>query len=134
MREDIRSAEAAVLRLAAGTALRDAVVVADPRAWLALDEGARAVLPYRLEGLPQWEQAARLPADLSLLDEPRLALALCHRDGWTREAALGPAARHPGLLPLIVVRAADWAAPVRERARKTLCELLDLEAPPSSRR
>lgn len=77
------------MRLAGGMPPANAIVVADPRAWIALDEAARVVLPYHLEGPPQWEQAAQLPADLSLLDEPRLALALCHRDGWTREAALG---------------------------------------------
>ncbi|MFD9323142.1 hypothetical protein ACFWDQ_36765 [Streptomyces sp. NPDC060053] len=125
MRGDTRGAEAAAVRLAGGTPLTDAVVVADPRAWLALDEAARVVLPHHLEGLPQWEQAAQLPADLSLLDEPRLALALCHRDGWTREAALRPAARYPGLLPLIVLRCGDWVAPVRESARRLLREVLD---------
>lgn len=113
------------MRLAGGMPLANAIVVADPRAWIALDEAARVVLPYHLEGPPQWEQAAQLPADLSLLDEPRLALALCHRDGWTRGAALGPAARYPGLLPLVVLRCADWVAPVRERARKVLREVLD---------
>ncbi|QJT06805.1 hypothetical protein G9272_13705 [Streptomyces asoensis] len=113
------------MRLAGGMPLAEAVVVADPRAWLALDEAVRVGLPYHLEGLPQWEQAAQLPADLSLLDEPRLALALCHRDGWTREAALEPAARYPDLLPLVVLRCADWVAPVRERARKVLREVLD---------
>ncbi|MER5192830.1 hypothetical protein ACWD3J_04910 [Streptomyces sp. NPDC002755] len=125
MREDRRGAEAAAVRLAGGMPLRNAVVVADPRAWLALDEAARVVFPHHLEDLPQWEQAAQLPADLSLLDEPRLALALCHRDGWTREAALGPAARYPDLLPLVVLRCGDWVTPVRERARKVLREALD---------
>nr|WP_253267787.1 hypothetical protein [Streptomyces asoensis] len=125
MRENRRGAGAAAVRLAGGMPLAEAVVVADPRAWLALDEAVRVGLPYHLEGLPQWEQAAQLPADLSLLDEPRLALALCHRDGWTREAALEPAARYPDLLPLVVLRCADWVAPVRERARKVLREVLD---------
>ncbi|MFH0180929.1 hypothetical protein [Streptomyces cacaoi] len=125
MRENRRGAGAAAVRLAGGMPLAEAVVVADPRAWLALDEVVRVGLPYHLEGLPQWEQAAQLPADLSLLDEPRLALALCHRDGWTREAALDQAARYPDLLPLVVLRCADWVAPVRERARKVLREVLD---------
>ncbi|MFI5469819.1 hypothetical protein ACIA6D_06260 [Streptomyces cacaoi] len=125
MRENRRGAGAAAVRLAGGMPLAEAVVVADPRAWLALDEVVRVGLPYHLEGLPQWEQAAQLPADLSLLDEPRLALALCHRDGWTREAALDQAARYPDLLPLVVLRCADRVAPVRERARKVLREVLD---------
>nr|WP_308285935.1 hypothetical protein [Streptomyces coriariae] len=125
VRENIRGGSAAAVRLAGGMPLANALVVGGPRAWIAWDEAARVVLPYHLEGLPQWEQAAQLPADPSLLDEPRLALALCHRDGWTREAALGPAARYPDLLPLVVLRCADWVAPVRERARKVLREVLD---------
>lgn len=58
----------------------------------------------------------------------RLALALCHPDGRVREAALDGVAEHPALLPLLVVRAADWAAPVRERARRLLGGVLDVEA------
>ncbi|MDX3797403.1 hypothetical protein [Streptomyces sp. AK04-3B] len=124
MSQDIRSGTAAAALLAAGTPVRDAVAVADPRAWLALDQGARRPDLRGWDDLTHWERVVPLPADLSLLDEPRLALALCHRDGRTREAALGPAARHAGLLPLVVVRCADWAAPVRERAREVLGERL----------
>lgn len=57
----------------------------------------------------------------------RLALALCHPNGRVREAALEGAAEHPVLLPLLVVRAGDWVAPVRERARRLLGERLDVE-------
>ncbi|MGW1269442.1 hypothetical protein [Streptomyces sp. NPDC002491] len=120
--DDVCGGEAVALRLAAGARLADAVTAADPRAWLALDHGVRLADWY---GRTRWELRAPLPADLSLLGEPRLALALCHRDGRTREAALGPAARHAGLLPLVVVRCADWVAPVRERAREILRERLD---------
>ncbi|MGV9347742.1 hypothetical protein ACWDSD_23565 [Streptomyces spiralis] len=129
--EDIEGGEAAAERLAKGVPLRDALAVADPRAWLALDAGVREVDWYRyrpghLPG-PRWEHAAPLPADPASLDEPRLALALCHRDGRMRERALRRAAAHPGLLPLMVIRAADWAEPVRERARGLLRPLLDAD-------
>ncbi|WP_343244963.1 hypothetical protein [Streptomyces sp. SID14478] len=59
------------------------------------------------------------------LDDARLALALCHADGRVRKAAVGKAAGRPALLPLVVVRCADWAAPVRERARTVLRVGLD---------
>ncbi|WP_435808931.1 hypothetical protein [Streptomyces massasporeus] len=58
--------------------------------------------------------------------EPRLAVALCHPDGHTREAALARVAARPALLPLVVVRAADWAAPVRDKARELLRAGLDV--------
>ncbi|MCZ0979026.1 hypothetical protein O1L60_07065 [Streptomyces diastatochromogenes] len=53
---------------------------------------------------------------------PELTLALCHPDGRIREAALRRAAALPAaglrpLLPLVAIRCADWAEPVREPAR-----------------
>ncbi|MGW9499004.1 hypothetical protein ACWG5P_32410 [Streptomyces prasinus] len=57
----------------------------------------------------------------------RLALALCHPDGRVREAALKRVARHPILLPLLVIRTGDRVVPVRERARRLLGERLDVE-------
>ncbi|MET7612740.1 hypothetical protein ABZX97_16775, partial [Streptomyces seoulensis] len=36
-------------------------------------------------------------------------------------------AAHPELFPLVVVRCADWAEPVRDRARAVLAEILDAE-------
>ncbi|WP_217237136.1 hypothetical protein [Streptomyces sp. AC555_RSS877] len=129
MRDDIRGGGEAARRLAEGASLRDVLAPAEPTAWLALDAGTRAWLPPRLlptraevEGRRGWLAALRRPDALA---EPRLALALCHRDGRVREAALGPAARCPGLLPLVVVRTADWAAPVRERAQEVLRAALD---------
>jgi hypothetical protein len=127
--EDIEGGEAAVVRLAKGVPLRDALVVGDPRAWLALDAGTRMVhwcRPGHPPG-PCGEHTVPLPADPASLDEPRLALALCHRDGRTRERALRRAAVHPGLLPLVVIRTADWAEPVRARARELLRALLDAD-------
>ncbi|GHF90895.1 hypothetical protein [Streptomyces griseosporeus] len=133
--EEIQAGEAAALRLAEGVPLREALDVGDPRAWLALDLGARVVRHgYRPEFIPAWEAAAPLPARLrlpgafELLDEARLALVLCHRDGRLRERALGRAAGRPGLLALVVVRTTDWAEPVRHRARELLRAHLDAEA------
>ncbi|MEU4967169.1 hypothetical protein [Streptomyces smyrnaeus] len=47
------------------------------------------------------------------------AVALCHRDGRVREAALR-AGVSDELLPLVVLRCSDWAGPVREAARRVL--------------
>ncbi|MGW0561583.1 hypothetical protein ACWDZ4_13390 [Streptomyces sp. NPDC003016] len=57
--------------------------------------------------------------------EPALALALCDADGHVREAALARVPTGSALLPLVVIRCADWGAPVRDRAR----ELLRAELP-----
>jgi hypothetical protein len=114
--------------LAGGTPLRAALAVADPLAWLALDIGVRTADWYRPGHLPQWEHTAPLPVGAASFDEPRLALALCHRDGRIRERAVRQAAAYHGLLPLLVIRASDWAGPVRERARALLRDLLDVES------
>ncbi|MFI1442952.1 hypothetical protein [Streptomyces fructofermentans] len=91
----------------------------DPAAWQAFDEDVRSrcmvPAPSPPFGAP--------PAD----DLSRLAVALCHRDGRVREAAVRDAAGRPDLLPLIAVRCADWVAPVRQRARQVLRETLDAD-------
>ncbi|MFJ8968997.1 hypothetical protein ACIRJ3_17870 [Streptomyces anulatus] len=127
---------AAAVRLGEGVALGEVLDVRDPDSWLSLDVGVRdlgwsqrEVLPTRAEvidGQTSWGLkgfAARRQA--RELDDARLALALCHPDGRVREAAVGKAAGRPALLPLVVVRCADWAAPVRELARKVLRAGLD---------
>lgn len=86
------------------------VDLGDPLAWLRLDEALRRE-PYAPAGLA----------------EPRLAIDLCHYDGRIREAALQRAAGYPVLLPLVVVRCADWVEQVRERARELLREVLDTD-------
>ncbi|MCZ0989595.1 hypothetical protein O1M54_35250 [Streptomyces diastatochromogenes] len=117
-----------------GAALRDVIDTGDASAWLWLDEGVRTdewyFVPYTV---PSWEETpggrsltAALHAD-GPLTEGQLALALCHRDGRIRYRALGRVTGRPALLPLVVVRCADWAQPVRERARKRLAEALDAE-------
>ncbi|MFC9284624.1 hypothetical protein [Streptomyces collinus] len=119
---------AAAIRLAGDAPLHSTLDVADPDDWLALDAGVRKVAWYRPTSLPEWEDSAPLPADLSRLGESRLALALCHRDGRVRHEALRQSARYPGLLPLVVIRCADWAGPVRELARQVLNEGLDVDS------
>ncbi|MES5825021.1 hypothetical protein [Streptomyces sp. RG80] len=123
-------------RLADGVSLREAFDTGDPAAWTALDAGARAI-SWDLDvivSLPAWENTVGGRALIDTLrgggplGEEQVALALCHRDGRIRQAALGRAVEFPGLLPLLVVRCSDWVAPVREIARRRLAETLDAEA------
>ncbi|MEU0673652.1 hypothetical protein ABZ330_12270 [Streptomyces sp. NPDC006172] len=125
MRGDI--ADRAATRLAEGAPLHSTLDVTDPADWLALDAGGREVAWYGLQAPPGWECSAPLPADLAQLGESRLALALCHRDGRIRQEAVRQSVRYPGLLPLVVVRCADWVGPVREHARRLLCEALNVD-------
>ncbi|MGV9338140.1 hypothetical protein [Streptomyces sp. NPDC003688] len=80
-----------------------------------------------------WEHgaASRVLAALDSgepLSDAGLALVLCRQDGRIRQRALERAGGRPALLPLVVVRCADWAGPVRERARELLVEALDAAA------
>ncbi|CAM5620239.1 HEAT repeat protein [Streptomyces sp. DSM 41037] len=126
MLEDIE--DGAATRLAGGAPLQSTLDVADPADWLALDAGVREVAWYRPQFLPEWEQSTPLPAELTQLGESRLALALCHRNGRIRQEAVRQSVRYPGLLPLIVIRCADWAGPVREHARQLLREALHVDS------
>ncbi|MFD9818628.1 hypothetical protein [Streptomyces violascens] len=130
---DNESYEAA-RRLAAGVALGQALDVRDPESWIGLDLGVRELAWIRPELLHsnaapsgrrlRWEWNASLPT----VTWPRkpgdaeLALALCHPDGQIREAALGQSGGRLALFALVVIRCADWAGPVRERARALLAE------------
>ncbi|WP_053161361.1 hypothetical protein [Streptomyces caatingaensis] len=94
----------------------------DPTAWVALDCGVRTHLMG--EELPTaWlHRGEAAPGDAAF------AITLCHSSGYVRETAL----RHPGaaaLLPIVVLRCADWARPVREQARTVLAEALPAAAP-----
>lgn len=136
MSTNIEAGAAAAVRLVEGASLREAVDTADPAAWTALDAGVRHICwdpGTRVWGVA-WE---RTDGGRGLVDalrsggavgEEQLAVALCHRRGEVREAALWRAGAYPGLLPLMVVRCSDWAAPVRERARRRLAEVLDAGA------
>ncbi|MFB6842578.1 hypothetical protein [Streptomyces sp. NPDC056361] len=107
--------------------LAQALRGSDAGAWIDLDEHLRATLR---RGGPTAAAPARSPAAAER--EPgvaELAAALCGPDGRGREAALPWAGRSPELLPLVVVRCADWAEPVRVRARAELVAALPELAP-----
>ncbi|MFB8406487.1 hypothetical protein [Streptomyces sp. NPDC055912] len=88
----------------------------DADAWTALDEDVRRALRHGgLPPAPTW-----FPDGTGRPGVERLAVALCGPDGRIREAALAYAGHTPALLPLVVIRCADWAGPVRERARTVL--------------
>ncbi|WP_308403091.1 hypothetical protein [Streptomyces sp. Tu102] len=149
LREVRAGTESTVERLASGVALRDVLDVGAPGSWTDLDVEVRASARYRPGLLPglAWVEGrsgstvssliaatvGRLRRERGAEDavesvEPLLALALCHPDGRVRGAALARAREYPDLLPLIVVRAADWAEPVREAARELLRDVLDVDA------
>ncbi|MFG3287172.1 hypothetical protein [Streptomyces sp. NPDC048111] len=118
-----------ITRLAAGTPLEQALDPADPDAWVDLDVGVRELAwrrpeLFHLRASPSGRQRSgplmRTITWTGPPDDAELALALCHPDGHLREAALDRADGRPALLPLIVIRCADWAGPVRERARAVL--------------
>ncbi|WP_073914862.1 hypothetical protein [Streptomyces sp. CB02009] len=116
----------------------------DADAWTALDEDIRSALRYGgLPAAPAWfpDGPTRFPGDPTRFpggdgtDRPGvelLAVALCGSDGRIREAALAYAGDTPALLPLVAIRCADWAGPVRERARAVLrAELSGPDSRPS---
>ncbi|WP_141204597.1 hypothetical protein [Streptomyces griseorubiginosus] len=136
MDEVVEDSAAAAVRLAEGASLREVLPDAgDPAVWIALDAGVRRSPWSSVDGmwLPAWQRTeqGRILRDAlrrgERLSDGRLALALCHSDGRVRKQALTPAAGRPELLPLVVLRCADWAEPVREAARRLLAELLDAE-------
>lgn len=125
---DIEDGAEAASRLAGGAPLHSALDTTDPGDWLALDAAVREAAWWRPRLLPAWWRSGPGSADLTRLDESRLALALCHRDGRIRQEALRQSFRHPGLLPLVVIRCTDWAEPVREQARRLLLEALNADS------
>ncbi|MFJ1545472.1 hypothetical protein [Streptomyces sp. NPDC088246] len=129
MTSDYEAAE----RPARGIPLGAALGTSSAAAWVALDLDVRH-LSRRAPGLPPWRGGAdgrRLRRDRdcplpaarrspTLSHESRLAFALCHPDGRIREAALEQVPGMSALLPLLIVRCADWVRPVRDRARTLL--------------
>ncbi|WP_448317579.1 hypothetical protein [Streptomyces sp. CO7] len=120
------------LRLAAGESVERVVggPDADPEAWLALDAGFREA--FRDSSWNRHAERWRFLRSLWLRREEvytpsSLVLALCHGDGRIREQALRQVEAHPQALPLVVVRCADWAGPVRLRARAVLARMLTVE-------
>ncbi|WP_455358018.1 hypothetical protein [Streptomyces sp. SYSU K21746] len=127
---------AAAERLAQGEPVPAVIDITDAAAWTGLDLEVRVLADHRPALLPSrrlFEERLRWPTlhrHSRPVGESVLALALCHPDGRVREAALDRAAdTFPGLLPLVVIRCADWAAPVRERARTLLADLLPTAGP-----
>ncbi|MEU1095274.1 hypothetical protein, partial [Streptomyces sp. NPDC005877] len=124
----------AVRRLAAGVALDRALDVTDPDSWIGLDFWVRQLAWQRPELFHskaslsgrrlRWDPGASLPTVTwrRKPGETELALALCHPDGRIRATALDHTDDHPALLALVIIRCADWAEPVRERARALLAE------------
>ncbi|MEU9377293.1 hypothetical protein AB0D94_26435 [Streptomyces sp. NPDC048255] len=99
----------AALKLADGTGapLDEVVDTEDPAAWTALDIGVRYMAPYEAKAFGS-----------------RAATALCHWNGRIREGAVVAAAGDPELLPLVVLRCADWVPQVREAARRVVADAL----------
>ncbi|MCX4979776.1 hypothetical protein [Streptomyces sp. NBC_00572] len=98
--------------------LAQALLGADAGAWVDLDQHIRADLRWgdRIPPVHTWFPAAVERG----LTAPEVAVALCGPDGRAREAALPHVSRSPELLPLAVIRCADWAEPVRVRALAVL--------------
>ncbi|MCI4040972.1 hypothetical protein [Streptomyces sp. TRM75563] len=128
----------AVVRVCEGAAPEEAFDIASSGAWPAFDAGVRNLddRPW-LWTRPPGEPERPAPTLLDRLrgrtgsraappaspPPPPPAVALCHRDGRVREAALDAVRTAPELRPLLVVRCADWVAPVRAKARTLLAGL-----------
>ncbi|MER6118265.1 HEAT repeat domain-containing protein [Streptomyces sp. NPDC001743] len=128
-------ARTAALRLAGGSSLREALGRTSAESWPALDQAIRDLPSWELPSYAapdnrwlRWDWNAPLPSlrrsrRRRAESESENVIALCHPDGRIREAALDRVPGSPALLPLLIVRCADWAAPVRERARRLLSEV-----------
>lgn len=101
--------EVELMRVARGAPLRDVLDVSEPSAWIAFDVDVREMY-VGWDGLEPGES--------------RVALDLCGGNGRVREAALRRVAKYPVLLPLVVIRCADWATPVRDKARGVMRDVL----------
>lgn len=119
------------LRLTVGEGVERVVggLDADPEAWLDLDQGVREACRDAAwnPGHARWRALRELRPREGAYTPPALAFALCHADGRIREKALKEAEARPEVLPLVVVRCADWAGPVRLRARGLLRRMLTVE-------
>ncbi|GGX37255.1 HEAT repeat domain-containing protein [Streptomyces chryseus] len=139
------AAEQAAQKLAQGQPIASVIDPGDPAAWLALDAAVRELSRYPLHQEPpperpprRWLSRLLAPADaepgvgrtsVSYDTEPGLALALCDADGHVRESALAQVPGGSALLPLIVIRCADWVTAIHNRARKHLQSALPTLTP-----
>ncbi|QLQ40531.2 hypothetical protein [Micromonospora robiginosa] len=99
-----------------------ALVAGAPGLVVRLDEHARSAPWYGRHRDPVWQRiVGRLSAG-----PVATALASTHADGRIREQAVAAMADrpYPEVVPFLVVRAADWVAPVRNRARAGLALVL----------
>ncbi|MGW2657629.1 HEAT repeat domain-containing protein [Streptomyces sp. NPDC001478] len=125
--------------LAGGVPPRTALGASPAGLWPALDHAVRELPLHELGAYAapggrgvRWDPLAPLAQGRdahgrSAASESEAVIALCHHDGRIREAALERVADFPFLLPLLIVRCADWAPPVRDRARALLARV---PAPP----
>jgi hypothetical protein len=110
-RWDEAAGREAVEHLLDGVAPDRALSFTDPACWTSLDQAVRRFWVYGWDGA---QTSARLGA--------RQETALCHRDGYVRERALAAGPESSAFWYLVVLRCADWAEPVRLRARRLLTE------------
>jgi hypothetical protein len=94
-----------------------------PRTWLRLDEMLRN-WPHWLATDKQWRQIT--DAAWAMSDPHALLLTACSHNGHLRQrAVMAPLMRRDQrLLPVLLIRTADWAKPVRDDARSALHEAL----------
>lgn len=93
----------------------DALDSADARWWLVLDEALR----QRWWWAPSWSRDIASALANGEPDLLRLVVAACHHNGRIREAAVAHLAgqTHPAAVAVLAMRACDWVAEVRQRAR-----------------
>lgn len=118
---------------AAGESAAALRLLADqPHMVLRLDEALRRTSGYRFGRTPRNDHAeVDRAAFLTEASPLGVALASCHPDGRMRERAvhrmrllLTRSQPSVELVPFLVLRTADWAGPVRDRARAALAVLL----------
>ncbi|MER7517550.1 hypothetical protein [Streptomyces sp. NPDC126499] len=132
MTSEERPLDAAIRGLARGRRLPRTLELWRPATWTELDARVRDGHPWSSADRPghDWLTGnGRAAAPRAVFGGPRpstgqLILALCDGDGRVREAALAHTVGRPAVLPLVAVRTADWAEPVRRRARQVLAAAL----------
>lgn len=102
-----------------------ALVTAAPGLVVRLDEHARSAPWYGRHRQPSWRRIAER-ASAPPSGPVTTAMASMHGDGRVRERAVAAMIARPytEAMPFLVVRTADWVAPVRDRARAGIALLL----------
>ncbi|MHA6763876.1 hypothetical protein [Streptacidiphilus sp. PAMC 29251] len=102
-----------------------------PSWWVDFDQDVRSSSAWRTPA-PVPAAATTTGQSRPLSEAWQWALAVCAADGRRREAALLEnrlPLGHPVLMPLLVLRCADWAVPVGRRAERRLASALAAAAP-----